>query len=858
MPLRQIAFILTLSITLLSAIGYALDVTVAVDASSYIRAIPETMYGMNLMAWDGAQGGGSAAFNNLMMASGRNYNRRWPGGSWGDAFLWSDMQGPGDANAWIVSYEETQYLLGKIGGRLQPIVNFPAYWYGIDHEDACAVEAAVAWVQDQKTRIPTARYWEIGNEVYGTWEAGWFSGISGTYYGNRFADFYIPMKTANPAIKIGAVAVEGDTNGMYDWYVGYWNRDLLSTAAARGVIPDFLIVHGYFGYGQGASYNPTLLSTDVGAVASYTNTLNTQIAATVGSQYIGKIKYWMTEYDVWSIDSYQRHKCYINAMFHSQLFLEMAKFGWEGSNPWNQSEVDNYNPDYAYPVWYAMPVLIYNFGRDMVSASSSLSTVRAYASRDDANNLTIFMVNNSATTDRTVTVNISGFAAASTGEQWLIEPAGTLVSGGLNLQDYNDLSINGVRHPNPLTISSLDGQSITTSNSFNVNLERSRMVLIKIPPASIVQQSPYGDAVWSIPGTIEAEDYDTGGKFTAYYDTTAGNSGGQYRTDDVDIETCSEGGFNITGIKAGEWLEYIVDVESSGIYKIQARVASADVNGEFRIELGGQDVTGPVGFAATGGAQTWTNVDANNVFLTKGEHTMRLLMDANDWKINRISFNKLGGGTNKVLREWWTGISGGTVANLTSNVNYPYNPTGRSLEHSFEGPTSWADNYGTRLRGYLHPAVSGSYTFWIASDDASDLYLSTDDNPANKTRIAYVSSWTNPYKWTTYGTQQSSPISLTAGQKYYIEALQKEGSGGDNIAVAWQGPGIIRQVITGAYLSPYVIAFKEFDVFADQWFNTGCNSGNAWCNGADLTRNGSVMLDDLMKFVEDQWLLGGE
>jgi hypothetical protein len=418
--------------------------------------------------------------------------------------------------------------------------------------------------------------------------------------------------------------------------------------------------------------------------------------------------------------------------------------------------------------------------------------------------------------------------------------------------------INGVVHPSPSTVPSLSGVSVATGDSFDISLPRSSILIIKIPLANQTAQLPYGGTAWSIPGTIEAENYDTGSKFVAYYDTTAGNSGGQYRSDDVDIETCSEGGYNVTGIYPGEWLEYTVAIESSGIYKIQARAASADVNGEFRIELNGQDVTGPVPFPATGGAQTWANVDVNRVFLSKGEHTMRLLMDADDWKINRLTFTKLGGGTNKALREVWTGISGTSVSSLTSNVNYPYNPTSKILEHSFEGPTGWTDNYGTRIRGYLHPVTTGTYYFYIASDDASELWLSTDDNPANAVKICQVSNWVNAYQWDGSPEQKSSAKTLVAGQFYYIEARHKEGSGSDSIAIGWEGPGIVRQAITGPYLSPYIIAFKEFDIFADRWLNTGCNSGNAWCNGADLTRNGLVTRDDLMQFVEDWWLFGAE
>jgi xyloglucan-specific exo-beta-1,4-glucanase len=162
--------------------------------------------------------------------------------------------------------------------------------------------------------------------------------------------------------------------------------------------------------------------------------------------------------------------------------------------------------------------------------------------------------------------------------------------------------------------------------------------------------------------------------------------------------------------------------------------------------------------------------------------------------------------TGSILRQWWTGISGTAISNLTSNANYPNNPTGSGQLTSLEAPTNWADNYGTRIRGYIHPTASGSYTFWVAGDDNTELYLSTSDNPASASRIAYVSGWTNSREWNKYSTQQSTTINLVAGQKYYIEVLHKEGSGGDNIAVAWQGPGITQQVIAGTYLSPFIPA----------------------------------------------------
>jgi hypothetical protein len=162
------------------------------------------------------------------------------------------------------------------------------------------------------------------------------------------------------------------------------------------------------------------------------------------------------------------------------------------------------------------------------------------------------------------------------------------------------------------------------------------------------------------------------------------------------------------------------------------------------------------------------------------------------------------GGTGTILREYWLNVTGTTVASLTGNAAYPSSPTGSEQLTSLEGATNVADNYGARIRGYIHPLVTGSYTFWLASDDGGDLLLSTNDNPANATRIAYVSDWTGSREWSKYASQKSASITLTAGQKYYIEVLHKEATGGDNFAVSWQGPGISQAVIGGQFLSPFV------------------------------------------------------
>jgi autotransporter-associated beta strand protein len=156
--------------------------------------------------------------------------------------------------------------------------------------------------------------------------------------------------------------------------------------------------------------------------------------------------------------------------------------------------------------------------------------------------------------------------------------------------------------------------------------------------------------------------------------------------------------------------------------------------------------------------------------------------------------------TTGMLLETWLNLGGDSVSNLTGNSRYPNSPDQVTNISTFESATNRADNYGARARGYVTPSATGSYTFWIASDDWSELWLSTDANPANKVLIASVSGWTGSRVWTTFASQQSAAFQLTAGQHYYIEALHKEGGGGDNLAVAWQGPGITQQVIGSTYL----------------------------------------------------------
>lgn len=161
-------------------------------------------------------------------------------------------------------------------------------------------------------------------------------------------------------------------------------------------------------------------------------------------------------------------------------------------------------------------------------------------------------------------------------------------------------------------------------------------------------------------------------------------------------------------------------------------------------------------------------------------------------------------------REFYSGIPGNALADLLSAPNFPHQPTFRDvLTVAFETGPNEGDNYGQRIRAFLQPPESGLYTFWIASDDASLLYLSPDDDPSKKVPLAAVGGATGFRNWTSEPGQQSAPIQLEAGRDYYVEVLMKEGVGGDHVSVRWQRPsGAFEGPIPATYFLPFETALR--------------------------------------------------
>ncbi len=141
--------------------------------------------------------------------------------------------------------------------------------------------------------------------------------------------------------------------------------------------------------------------------------------------------------------------------------------------------------------------------------------------------------------------------------------------------------------------------------------------------------------------------------------------------------------------------------------------------------------------------------------------------------------------TGSINAEIWNGIGGSNLKDLLKSKKFRNDPD--QVERLTKLDVKRGDDsFGLRIRGYLVAPEDGKYKFWIAGDDESALFLSTDAGQENKKEIARV-GWSGYRQWN--DKHSSSEIELKAGQHYYIEVLSKEGGGDAYVSVGWQLPG---------------------------------------------------------------------
>ncbi len=147
--------------------------------------------------------------------------------------------------------------------------------------------------------------------------------------------------------------------------------------------------------------------------------------------------------------------------------------------------------------------------------------------------------------------------------------------------------------------------------------------------------------------------------------------------------------------------------------------------------------------------------------------------------------------TGGLLRQFFSGIKGSTMGDLTNQLVYPGSPDELSYVTQFESYRNYKTYYGQVLTGYVTPPSTGSYTFYLAADDEAELWLSTDQQPKNLRRIAqelYGNTYRN-WSGLVDTSHISAGIQLVKGRWYCVKVLHKQDVSSDNLSVTWKLPG---------------------------------------------------------------------
>jgi hypothetical protein len=227
-------------------------VHVSVNATQTVRTVDARLFSVNTAAWDGQLDTPATIF---ILTNMDNQALRWPGGSWGDGYHWTNeawMDGATSARNWGSFTTNFIHVATNTHAQVYMIANYGS---------STPAEAAFGIRMCNVTNHAGFKYWEIGNEVGGSWEtdnntnAPWQPHDPWTY-AMRFKDYYNQMKAVDLTIKIGAVAdiTEDGTSNYTNHPVvnprtgvthNGWTPVMLHTMLTNGVIPDFLIEHKY-------------------------------------------------------------------------------------------------------------------------------------------------------------------------------------------------------------------------------------------------------------------------------------------------------------------------------------------------------------------------------------------------------------------------------------------------------------------------------------------------------------------------------------------------------------------------------------------------------------------------------------
>ncbi|HVQ92459.1 MAG TPA: cellulose binding domain-containing protein [Mycobacteriales bacterium] len=422
----------------------AAGVQVTVNARAALATVPATGLGINDAVWDPALG--STATSDLLGAAGVQM-MRYPGGSYGDIYHWRDNTAPGGSVAPNTDFDTFMGSVRRVGA--QPII-IANYGTGSPAE-------AADWVRYANvTKGYGARYWEIGNEIYGNghyganWEADNHADKSPTAYANAVVEYAAAMKAVDPSVKIGAVLTT--PANWPDAVLGggdqaNWNQTVLSIAGSK---IDFVVLHWYPPQSSAADVltKPGLLPDTIylirqqlaryaGPNAARLGIAVTETSSSVapntqpGALFLADAYSGLLENGVFTVDWWNVH----NGAGTVSTVEGQTDYGDWGMLSSATCSAGGCEPALNTPFapYYALSMMstFARPGDQFVRASSNQPLVSAHAVRRGNGDLAVLLVNKDPASTRQVTLDYAGFTPAATAPKvYSFSTGATSISSG--------------------------------------------------------------------------------------------------------------------------------------------------------------------------------------------------------------------------------------------------------------------------------------------------------------------------------------------------------------------------------------------------------------------------------------------
>lgn len=319
-------------------------------------------------------------------------------------------------------------------------------------------------------------------------------------------------------------------------------------------------------------------------------------------------------------------------------------------------------------------------------------------------------------------------------------------------------------------------------------------------------QLPFTGTPWQIPGTIEAGKYDIFeggfGQGISYHDNGTSNNGGFRPGEFVDAELVAGEGATVGWTGRGEWLEYTVQVETSGVYDLGFRFASGNPQGggPLQVAMNGFPVTSWISMPTTGAWNSFTDREVQGLELAAGVHIMRVAFDGGEVNLGTMSFAYTGplsverpvanaGDSVLVALPAQTAILDGSQSSVAAGLSGAYSweqVYGPSVIH-FSNTTAVAPDIGNLIEGVYRVRLTVSDGSFEGFDEVHVIVSASDQIPP-----------------TVRLTEPAEGFSANAGRTFTLRASAQDLDGSVESVVFYSGLIRIGQV----FEPPYAMEWK--------------------------------------------------